>query len=179
MLQTVLKSGTGKGLGIDGISCAGKTGTTNDNKDGWFVGYSYYYTTAVWVGYDTPKKLPGLSGASYPGKIWHNFMTLIHDGLSNIKFKDYINYNIETETVPGIVEEYDDSDSEDNTSGAGSSSSGTSSSGSSGSSSNSDSSSSDGSSSKSRDSANDSEEDEGEEDVINSESEEVINDDET
>ncbi|MCR5785483.1 MAG: PBP1A family penicillin-binding protein [Eubacterium sp.] len=115
MLQSVIKTGTGKGLGIDGISCAGKTGTTNDNKDGWFVGYSYYYTTAVWVGYDTPQKLPGLSGATYPGKIWHNFMEVIHEGLTNVKFKDYISYDIDNETVPGVVEDEEEDTQEETT----------------------------------------------------------------
>ena len=61
MLQTVIKEGTGKGLGLSNdMPSAGKTGTTNDNKDGWFVGYTPYYTTSVWVGYDMPKKVPGV-----------------------------------------------------------------------------------------------------------------------
>ena len=65
---------------------AGKTGTTNDNKDGWFVGYTPYYTTSVWVGYDIPKKLPGLTGASYPGSIWHEFMEEAHKDLTPLAF---------------------------------------------------------------------------------------------
>ncbi len=118
MLKSVLKSGTGKGLGIDGIDCAGKTGTSNSNKDGWFVGYSYYYTTGVWVGYDTPKKLSGLSGASYPGKIWNDFMTKLHEGLANVPFKNYISYGQEEEeetTQEDITIYYDDTETtEDN-----------------------------------------------------------------
>lgn len=78
MMTDILKgssdNGTGRGLALDGMPCAGKTGTTNENKDGWFVGYTRYYTTSVWVGYDMPKKLSGLSGASYPGRIWKTFM---------------------------------------------------------------------------------------------------------
>lgn len=57
---------------------AGKTGTTNDNKDAWFCGYSKYYTTSVWAGCDTPKSVEKLKGASYPGYIWSDFMTTIH-----------------------------------------------------------------------------------------------------
>ena len=98
MLQTVLESGTGKGLGIDGFDCAGKTGTTNNNKDGWFIGYTYYYTTGVWVGYDTPKKLTTLQGASYPGEIWNNFMESIHKDLENISFTGYVEYDGEVDT---------------------------------------------------------------------------------
>ncbi len=93
MLQSVMEYGTGKSITLSGYDCAGKTGTSNDNKDGWFVGYTYYYTTAVWVGYDTPKSLAALQGASYPGEIWNSFMTKIHDGLTNIPFKDYISYD--------------------------------------------------------------------------------------
>ena len=69
MLVSVVQEGTGKGLAIREMPCAGKTGTTNDNKDGWFVGYTRYYTTSVWVGYDMPKELPTLKGSSYPGNI--------------------------------------------------------------------------------------------------------------
>lgn len=86
MLQTVIEEGTGKGLGLGEMPCAGKTGTTNDNKDGWFVGFTPYYTTSVWVGYDMPKKVPGLYGSSYPGEIWHQFMKAIHVGYEPKEF---------------------------------------------------------------------------------------------
>ena len=86
ILQSVVSGGTAAGLGVANQATAGKTGTTNDNKDGWFCGYTPYYTTAVWVGYDMPKKLPGLYGSSYPGEIWHNFMNSIHNGLEHKDF---------------------------------------------------------------------------------------------
>lgn len=93
MLVSVVKEGTGKGLAISQMPCAGKTGTTNDNKDGWFVGYSRYYTTSVWVGYDMPKELPTLKGSSYPGNIWHDFMENIHTGLTPLDFLPYVSYS--------------------------------------------------------------------------------------
>ena len=71
------------------MPCAGKTGTTNDQKDGWFVGYTRYYTTSVWVGYDMPKKLQGLMGNTYPGKIWQSFMSKAHEGLEPLEFLPY------------------------------------------------------------------------------------------
>lgn len=86
MVTDVLKGtltqpyGTGYGLGLS-IPAAGKTGTTNSNKDTWFCGYTRYYTTAVWVGYDTPKAMPGVYGKTYAGKIWHDFMAQCNDGL--------------------------------------------------------------------------------------------------
>lgn len=90
---------TGVGCNLQGYTCAGKTGTTNDLKDGWFVGYTRYYSTAVWVGYDIPRELPSLAGNSYPGKIWQIFMQDVHDskGLKNRVFPDY-------EDIEGINE---------------------------------------------------------------------------
>ncbi len=74
--------GTGYGLGLSGgMPAAGKTGTTNSSKDTWFCGYTRYYTTAVWVGYDIPRAMPGVYGSTYAGKIWQNVMNQIHEGL--------------------------------------------------------------------------------------------------
>jgi membrane peptidoglycan carboxypeptidase len=89
MLQGVFNGGTASGLGLSDMSCAGKTGTTDNNTDGWFCAYTPYYTTSVWVGYDTPQSTRGLWGSTYPGTIWHNFMAEIHDGLKDVKFPDY------------------------------------------------------------------------------------------
>ena len=99
ILQSVMEYGTGKKIALDGYDCAGKTGTSNDNKDGWFVGYTYYYTTAVWVGYDTPKSLDLLQGATYPGQIWQDYMTKIHKDLANVAFRDYISYDDESDNT--------------------------------------------------------------------------------
>ena len=89
VLKGVITNGTGKGLDLGDMPCAGKTGTTNDQKDGWFVGYTRYYTTSVWVGYDMPKKLQGLMGNTYPGKIWQTFMNKAHEGLEPLEFLPY------------------------------------------------------------------------------------------
>lgn len=78
--------GTGYGLGLDNITAAGKTGTTNDCKDGWFAGYTPYMTTVVWVGYDNPTATASLYGATYPGHIWQNFMNVTHEGLEGKDF---------------------------------------------------------------------------------------------
>lgn len=93
-LVGVIDNGTGRGLKIRNMSTAGKTGTTNDKKDGWFVGYTPYYTTSVWVGYDIPKTLYNLWGSTYPGRIWYDFMVKIHEGLTNIPFENYIGNNV-------------------------------------------------------------------------------------
>ena len=89
MMEGVLTRGTGKGYGLSNMPSAGKTGTTNSNYDGWFVGYTPYYTTSVWVGYDIPKKIKGLEGGTYPLQIWNNYMEFIHKGLEKIEFPKY------------------------------------------------------------------------------------------
>ena len=82
IMKGVLTRGTARGLSLDnGMISAGKTGTTNDKKDGWFCGFTPYYTTTVWVGYDTPKTVDDLYGSTYPGRIWNSFMNKIHKGL--------------------------------------------------------------------------------------------------
>ena len=89
VLTTAITTGTGKSAALEGIPCAGKTGTTNDNKDGWFVGYTRYYTTSVWVGCDLPEKVKELEGATYPAEIWKTYMTEIHEGLKPLRFLPY------------------------------------------------------------------------------------------
>ena len=99
MMESVMTEGTGVGLALTNMPCAGKTGTTNANKDGWFVGYTKYYTTSVWVGYDMPAELPGLTGSSYPGEIWHDFMEKCHAGLTSAAFLPYLETEIIRENV--------------------------------------------------------------------------------
>ncbi len=89
ILQGVMTNGTGVKLRLKNSVSAGKTGTTNDIKDGWFVGYTPYYTTAVWVGYDMPKALDNLAGNTYPGYIWQTFMDKLHEGLPARDFTLY------------------------------------------------------------------------------------------
>ena len=86
VLKGVFTVGTAKGFGLQDMPCAGKTGTTNDYKDGWLVGYTRYYTTGVWVGYDIPRRIDGLRGCTYPGGIWQDFMEKVHEGLIPLDF---------------------------------------------------------------------------------------------
>lgn len=93
VLKGVLEQGTASEYLLTDMPCVGKTGTTNDNKDGWFVGYTHYYTTAIWVGYDMPRSLETLSGSTYPAHIWYNYMEIIHEGLEMVDFLPYVDYN--------------------------------------------------------------------------------------
>ncbi len=112
VLETVMTSGTGKSLQLDDQPSAGKTGTTNDNKDGWFVGYTPYYTTAVWVGCDTPTVISGLSGSTYPGYIWQTYMNAIH---ANLEERDFDVDNVSSSTAAETVEEEEETQEEETT----------------------------------------------------------------
>lgn len=76
ILKGVVTKGTAKGMNWDNkiAEVAGKTGTTNDNKDGWFCGVSSEYSLSVWVGYDNPKELAELMGGTYPANIFKDTM---------------------------------------------------------------------------------------------------------
>lgn len=112
VLKTVMVSGTGRRLALNGITSAGKTGTTNEQKDGWFVGYTKYYTTGIWVGYDYPREMKELMGNTYPGYIWKSFMEKIHEGLPDREFSPFTD---DREKEDGQEEEYntDENDGED------------------------------------------------------------------
>ena len=98
MLKSVIEEGTGKGAKLSLQECAGKTGTTNGNKDMWFVGYTGYYTTGVWVGYDTPQTISTENG-NIACRIWHDYMEQLHTGYRPKQFTkpDYIFPEVNTE----------------------------------------------------------------------------------
>lgn len=77
IMKGVISKGTARGMRwsrSSDVEAAGKTGTTNDNKDGWFCGSTPYYSIAVWVGYDMPKTVKKLQGGTYPMAIWKQSM---------------------------------------------------------------------------------------------------------
>ena len=89
MLKSVVTSGTGTRAKLDSgnsqIPVAGKTGTTNSQKDAWFVGYTPYYVAATWIGYDTPDRLP--QGSTMAAQAWGNIMKRVHKDYSPQKFQ--------------------------------------------------------------------------------------------
>ncbi|MEO8927596.1 MAG: PBP1A family penicillin-binding protein [Caulobacteraceae bacterium] len=74
MMRQVIASGTGGRARVGGYDLAGKTGTTSDYKDAWFVGYTGGFTAAVWVGKDDNTPMRKVTGGGAPAEIWHNFM---------------------------------------------------------------------------------------------------------
>lgn len=89
ILTGVVTRGTASGMGWTGdIEAAGKTGTTNNSRDGWFCGMTPYYTLTVWVGYDQPRTLSSLWGSTYPAQIWKNAMSHFVEGLPAASFEE-------------------------------------------------------------------------------------------
>ncbi|MDD3654428.1 MAG: penicillin-binding transpeptidase domain-containing protein, partial [Desulfotomaculaceae bacterium] len=80
-----VRSGTGTGAQI-GRPAAGKTGTTDDGKDIWFVGYTPELVGAVLIGHDTPTAMPQAYGGTYPARIWREIMS---KALTNVPAKDF------------------------------------------------------------------------------------------
>ncbi len=75
MMRQVVVSGTGTRARVAGFDLAGKTGTTSDYRDAWFVGYTGGFVTAVWVGKDNNKPMRRVTGGGAPAGIWKEFMT--------------------------------------------------------------------------------------------------------
>ena len=94
LMQSVVSSGTGRRAYMIGRPVAGKTGTTNSEKDAWFVGYIPQLTTGVWVGYDQERSLGfGVSGGQAAAPIWAEFMQKAVVGLPVEDFEAPENVN--------------------------------------------------------------------------------------
>ena len=85
MLKDVVSYGTGRAAKLDKMPCAGKTGTTTDSKDLWFVGYTPYYVGAVWTGYESPATIHASKNPA--AVIWKSVMEAVHDGLEVKSFE--------------------------------------------------------------------------------------------
>ena len=92
MLKNVVTGyeGTGRQAALPGIEVAAKTGTTNDDKDRWFVGFTPYYTGVVWFGYDTPQAITGVGGTNPALAIWKKVMEPVHEPLPNRDFEESV-----------------------------------------------------------------------------------------
>lgn len=87
LLKGVVTGGTGGGAQISNIDTCGKTGTTDDDKDRWFIGYTPYYVGSVWFGYDTPKTI-SYGGTNPALAAWKKVMTKIHKPLAAKHFTE-------------------------------------------------------------------------------------------
>ena len=84
-MEDVVNQGTGTACQLDDMTVAGKTGTTDAYNDLWFVGYTPYYTCAVWSGFDNNEKLPE-DAREFHKNLWKKVMTRIHEGLPDKEF---------------------------------------------------------------------------------------------
>ncbi|MCL2079720.1 MAG: PBP1A family penicillin-binding protein [Oscillospiraceae bacterium] len=99
MLVDAVTSGTGGSASLSAsMPVAGKTGTSSDNKDRWFVGYTPYYLAAVWTGYDTPLEMK--SSGNPAAQIWRMIMGPIHENLESRAFSMPINVELPTVSSP-------------------------------------------------------------------------------
>lgn len=94
MMEETVKDGTAVEAQLENMAAAGKTGTTDDDKDRWFAGYTPYYTAAVWCGYDQPQEviLTDENMDNPACVLWNQVMTRIHEGKPYAAFEKPSNF---------------------------------------------------------------------------------------
>ena len=81
MMQETLLTGTARKAELPGWQAAGKTGTSQDWRDAWFIGYTSYLVAGVWLGNDDGSPTKKVSGGNLPVEIWSRFMKAAHQGV--------------------------------------------------------------------------------------------------
>ncbi|MEM6847436.1 MAG: PBP1A family penicillin-binding protein, partial [Pseudomonadota bacterium] len=81
MMSAALTSGTAKRASLNGWQAAGKTGTSQDWRDAWFIGYTAFFTAGVWLGNDDNSPTNRATGGSLPAALWRTLMTNVHTGM--------------------------------------------------------------------------------------------------
>ena len=105
MMREVMTRGTGTGAAI-GRPAAGKTGTTSDYKDAWFVGFTPDLSTCVWIGDDNGEPLNRMTGGNEPAYIWRDFMAA---ALANVPASDFVKpAGVVIPAEPQIIKEDND-----------------------------------------------------------------------
>lgn len=84
MLKDVVETGTGHGAKMGSRQVGGKTGTSQDYRDAWFIGFSKQYTTGVWMGNDDNSSMREVTGGLLPVDVWKSYMRSAHKGLKRL-----------------------------------------------------------------------------------------------
>ncbi len=104
MMHMTVEGGTGKNARIEGYDLAGKTGTTNDYRDAWFIGYAPDYVTGIWVGADDNSPMSRVTGGSIPARIWHDYMEGALAGLPKTRLpKSVMPEVLEIASAPPVI----------------------------------------------------------------------------
>jgi penicillin-binding protein 1A len=96
MMRATVERGTGKRAAFEGWPTAGKTGTSQDFRDAWFIGYTANLTAGVWVGNDSNQPTKRATGGTLPSLIWSKFMAKAHEGVPVAELPG-------TEMVPSLL----------------------------------------------------------------------------
>jgi len=99
VLTQSVKSGTSTFCKVPGMTTAAKTGTTNDDKDRWFAGFTPYYTAVTWYGYDDPEEIKTKLSYNPAALIWKGVMIPVHEELENRTFAETKPSGVVTATV--------------------------------------------------------------------------------
>ena len=89
MMRQTVESGTGRRAGFDAWPAAGKTGTSQEYRNAWFLGYTAYLVAGVWIGNDDGTPTKKVTGGSLPATVWHEFMAAAHEGLAMADLPGY------------------------------------------------------------------------------------------
>jgi penicillin-binding protein 1A len=85
MMEGVVQRGTAAGINLP-VPVAGKTGTTNDSKDVWFIGYTSNIAAGCYIGYDQPRTMDGASGGGFCGPVFEDFMQVAIEKFGGTRF---------------------------------------------------------------------------------------------
>ncbi|NKX45289.1 transglycosylase domain-containing protein [Roseicyclus persicicus] len=103
MMSVAVARGTGQRAQLPDRPVAGKTGTTNSQRDAWFIGFTADYVAGVWMGYDDNTPLSGVTGGGLPAEIWRQTMQRIHEDIPPRPLP-MIDPALEGRPVPQVVE---------------------------------------------------------------------------
>lgn len=103
MMHETFVSGTARKAEIPGWDLAGKTGTSQDFRDAWFIGYSATLVTGVWLGNDDGEPTKKVSGGNLPGEIWKAYMTVALKGQTPVMLPGARNWRNRAPSEPAVT----------------------------------------------------------------------------